>query len=189
MLTDAGIDVIVCDCTNTIIYPETVTRICEVYTQMRQEGSRTPQIAFIVHSHRRPDGAETLRLSFTPRSRFPDLWFRWLGKPLLMAKSADVPDNLREFFTVRDSWAWTKPEGNWFGDGRDKWPWLDNTPQQPGWHDAPDKPEELPVFPPQAIPRSNVGRSHHDGQQPPEAGQHPERGAFTSASKSAVHWR
>ncbi len=173
MLTDAGIDVIVCDCTNTIIYPETITRICEVYTQMRQEGSRTPQIAFIVHSHSGQTAQKLYDFLYAPK-RFPELWFRWQGKPLLMAKVADVPDNLREFFTVRDSWAWTGP-GSWFGDGKDKWPWIDNTPQKPGWHDAPDKPEEIAIAA-GGHPTSNIGHSQHDGQQPPEADQHPGQG-------------
>ena len=173
MLTDAGIDVIVCDCTNTILYSETVTQICEVYTQMRKEGCRTPQIAFILHSHT-AQTCQKLYDSFYGANRFPDLWFRWLGKPLLMAKAADVPDTLRDFFTVRDSWAWTGP-GSWFGDGDDKWPWIDNTPQLPGWHDAPDKPEEMPIAA-GGHPTSNIGRSQHDGTQPPEAEQHPELG-------------
>ena len=53
----------------------------------------------------------------------------------------------------------------WFGDGKDKWPWLDHTPQNYGWHESKDAPEQISV----AIaehPMSNIGRSFHDGKEP-----------------------
>ena len=35
------------------------------------------------------------------------------------------PGGPSSFFTIRQSWAWTTQQA-WFGDGRDKWPWLDH---------------------------------------------------------------
>jgi hypothetical protein len=69
------------------------------------------------------------------------------------------------FFTFRQSWAWTDAKG-WFGDGHDKWPWLDNFPQKWGWHDDAQTPEELPIGVAQH-PTGNYGRSFHAGKQPP----------------------
>lgn len=70
------------------------------------------------------------------------------------------------FFTTRHSWAWTKDQ-KWYEDGKDKWPWLDHTPQNFGWHESKDKAEQISV----AIaehPISNIGRSFHDGLEPAE---------------------
>src|SRR6202011_2802489 len=53
----------------------------------------------------------------------------------------------------------------WFGNGQNKWPWLDHTPQQFGWHEAAVKPEEISVAVAQH-PTSNIGRSYHDGAEP-----------------------
>ena len=60
-----------------------------------------------------------------------DLWFQWQGRPLLLAPPEVLTEEMKAFFTVRQSWAWTKSwgGGGWFADGRDKWPWLDTAPQ------------------------------------------------------------
>lgn len=78
-------------------------------------------------------------------------------------------------FTFRHSWAWTDPAG-WFGDGKDKWPWLDHYPQNPGWH-ANGVPEEIPVSVAEHA-TSNIGRSFHNGKQPDPAHQRPAKGIF-----------
>ncbi len=75
-----------------------------------------------------------------------------------------MSDDDRDFFSVRQSWAWTEGQ-KWFDDGKDKWPWLDHTPQNYGWHESEEIPEEISV----AIaehPVSNIGRSFHDGREP-----------------------
>ena len=53
------------------------------------------------------------------------LWFRWLGKPIILAdidakEDGEVlPDEIRAFFTWRRSWFESDPKG-WFGDGHDR---------------------------------------------------------------------
>ena len=164
MCNDAGVDVLVFDATNGPTYPQAYTAVFEVARDMRRLGMTTPQFAFIT-GH----GAwDTIYRDLYAKNRYPELWFRWLDKPLLMAHleaKDEMPPELRVFFTVRESWAWTNANG-WFGDGRDKWPWLDNVPQRPGWHARVDRPEEISVAVAQH-PTGNIGRSHHDGKQPP----------------------
>ena len=163
MCNDAGVDVLVFDNTNGPTYPEAYTAIFKVAEQMRKAGMKTPQFAFFA-GH----GAwDTVYRDLYAKGLYADLWFRWAGKPLLMAHLEEkdaLPQEVRDFFTVRESWAWTGP-GGWFGDGRDKWPWLDNVPQKAGWHVSPEKPEEISVSVAQH-PTGNIGRSHHDGKQP-----------------------
>ncbi|MBI2297503.1 MAG: hypothetical protein HYU66_00885, partial [Armatimonadetes bacterium] len=118
--------------------------------------------------------AQRLYDNFYAKGLHRDLWFHWHGKPLMLAPSEGLSPQLRDFLTLRQSWAWTDPRG-WFGDGRDKWPWLDNHPQNPGWHAGPQKPEELAVCVAQH-PTSNIGRSFHAGHEPTPGERAPERG-------------
>jgi hypothetical protein len=163
MLSDAGIDVIILDVTNAAIYLPQVTKIAETYRAMRKEGKTTPSFAFIVNSNP-VKTVQRLYNNIYARNLFKDLWFIWKGKPLLLAPPKDLSDTLTSFFNIRQSWAWTK-DAKWFGDGKDKWPWIDHSPQNYGWHESKEKPEEISV----AIaehPTSNVGRSFHDSKQP-----------------------
>lgn len=163
MLSDAGIDVIILDVTNAVIYLQQVSKIAGTYRQMRQEGLSTPAIAFIVNSA--PEKTvKRLYEQIYKKGLFSDLWFRWEGKPLLLCPPEAVNTEIGSFFTVRQSWAWSKGQ-QWFADGKDKWPWLDNTPQAYGWHSSKDEPEEISVAVAQH-PVSNIGRSFHDGRQP-----------------------
>jgi hypothetical protein len=179
MLSDAGVDVVFFDVTNGPTYDEALLTLCRVYEQMRAEGNRTPQISFLTNSGSARVVTHLYETLFKPRLH-EALWFRWQDKPLILAKQEGLSDEVKAFFTFRQSWAWTDRKG-WFGDGRDKWPWLDHTPQKPGWHQAPDKPEQVAVAVAEH-PISNIGRSFHDGKQPvtPE----PEKGLYF-----AEQWR
>lgn len=163
MLSDAGVDVIILDVTNASIYVPQVTKIATVYQKMRQEGISTPSISFIVNTN--PEATiQRLYDSIYKKQLFGDLWFYWKGRPLLLCPPEAATEETRSFFTIRRSWAWSKGQ-EWFGDGKDKWPWLDHTPQSYGWHESPGKAEQISV----AIaehPMSNIGRSFHDGKQP-----------------------
>ncbi len=163
MLSDAGVDVLIMDVTNASIYMPQITKIAEVYRKMRKEGSSTPLISFIVNTN--PEQTvQRLYDSIYKKGLFQDLWFYWKGKPLVLCAPEAMTEETRAFFNVRRSWAWSKGQ-KWFEDGKDKWPWLDHTPQSYGWHEAPDKAEQVSV----AIaehPMSNIGRSFHDGKEP-----------------------
>jgi hypothetical protein len=163
MLSDAGVDVIILDVTNAAIYTPQVTKIAEVYRKMRNEGLSTPSISFIINSA--PEATiQRLYEAIYKKNLFSDLWFYWKGKPLLLCPPESATDETRNFFSIRRSWAWSKGQ-EWFGDGKDKWPWLDHAPQTYGWHESPDKAEQISVSIAQH-PMSNIGRSFHNGKQP-----------------------
>jgi len=175
MLTDAGVDVIILDVTNAATYPNVYLNLCKVYESIRATGQRTPQLSFLANSL----SAKTVQAlydNFYAKNLHPDLWFRWQGKPLLLAPEDGLSPEIRNFFTIRRSWAWTKGQ-KWFGDGKDRWPWLDHTPQTPGWHDAKDKPEAISVAVAEH-PVSNIGRSFHDGKQPAPADRATDQGLY-----------
>ena len=180
MLSDAGVDVIIIDLTNAVIYLPQIKTLCEVYTEIRREGGHTPQLSFIFNTK----GQQTVQRmydNFYKPGLYKDLWFYWKGKPLILCPPQDVTPELAEFFTTRHSWFCSLPEWEWFGDGHDKWPWADYYPQHAGWHDSPDKPEAVsvaaathPITDGGRVRR--VGRSYHDGHQPDKAHQHSEQG-------------
>jgi hypothetical protein len=175
MLTDAGVDVVILDVTNASTYRNVYMTICKVYDDIRKSGQRTPQICFIANSN----SAKTIQKLYDDlysRNLYPDLWFRWLGKPLILAPDEGLSPEARDFFTIRRSWAWSKGQ-KWFADGRDKWTWLDHYPQQPGWHDRPSNPEEISVAVAEH-PVANIGRSFHEGQEPSRGDLATDKGLY-----------
>lgn len=175
MLSDAGVDVIFFDVTNAALYLPQVKKIGEVYKKMRAEGNSTPSISFLLNTHHIKTGKK-LYEKFYLKRLYEDLWFNWKGKPLLLCNPEGLPEEMRNFFTLRQSWAWSKGQ-EWFGDGKDKWTWLDHSPQSYGWHDSPDKPEQVSVSVAQH-PVTNIGRSFHNGKQPKPENFETKRGLY-----------
>ncbi|MHB1177571.1 MAG: glycoside hydrolase family 71/99 protein [Daejeonella sp.] len=163
MLSDAGVDVLILDVTNAAIYLPQVTKIAQIYRAMRNEGLSTPSISFIVNSNP-VKTVNRLYENIYSKNLFSDLWFYWKGKPLLLAPPEGQSEQVKDFFNIRQSWAWSKGQ-KWFGDGKDKWTWVDHTPQSYGWHESAEKAEQISVSVAEH-PMSNIGRSFHDGKQP-----------------------
>jgi hypothetical protein len=175
MFTDAGVDMIILDATNGFTYDTEREALCVVLEQMKAEGQRGPQIALFAYAQHHAV-VQHLWETFYKAGKHRDLWFQWKGKPLILTPSEGLSEEVKSFFTIRTSWAWTRGHA-WFGDGRDKWPWLDFAPQVPGWHDAPNKAECVPVGVSQHI-TSNIGRSFHGSRQPLPAECRPAEGLY-----------
>ena len=170
MLADAGVDTLMLDTTNATTDAETYFNLCRVARWMRSMGQSTPQISFVTN-YQMADRVTKEYNELYSKNLYPEMWFKWQGKPLIFGykdvlypDKKPLPQNIQDFFTWRQSWAWSA--GSWFHNGKDKWPWLDYTPQKFGWHDNPQTPEEVPVATAQH-PTSNIGKSYHDGKEPP----------------------
>ena len=87
LLSDAGVDFLVFDTTNAVIYEKVVMRLCEVFEEQRQRGEHVPQITFMVNT-RAGHTAKRIYDLLYKSGRYPDLWFRWKGKPLLICDPA-----------------------------------------------------------------------------------------------------
>ncbi len=173
MLSDAGVDAILFDSSNGYTHPDQVRAVCQVYEQIRGTGQRTPRVGHLLHASV-PQTTRKIYDEFYAKHLYPDLWFRWGGKPLLLTVPAETPADLAGFFTQRSSWAW-HPAHGWWGDGRDRWAWVDSYPQAFGWHAAADVPEQVSVSAAQH-PVLGIGRSYHDGREPPAGEQDPGAG-------------
>ncbi len=162
MLTDAGVNVIFFDVTNAQTYKPVYDLVLNTYAQMRLAGQDTPQIGFLTWSG---SGGTVQKLYddlYLP-GRHSDLWFRWNGKPVILAKSEELTPAQLNFFTVRRSWAWDP--------GEDRWPWLEEDPQQGGWSGSPTNLEEVSVAT-ASHPTAGAegkGKSFHLTSQPPDS--------------------
>ena len=181
MLDNAGVDVLILDVTNAFTYDRVRDALVATLDARKALGMRSPGIAFLANS-KSAKTVQHLYDTFYKPGLGRDHWFLWQGKPLLLSPPDGLSDEVRAFFTLRHSWAWTKGQA-WFGDGRDKWPWLDHTPQTPGWHDSPDHPEQISVCVAEH-PTSTIGRSFHDGRQPP-----PEQWRTAEGLHFAEQWK
>ena len=140
MLSDAGVDVIIFDVTNQVTYQKVYMRLCEVFEQVRRDGGRTPQIAFLTPFWDPPKVVKELYENLYKPGLYSDLWFQWKGRPLILADKDKVDEGLRDFFTYR------KPEPSYFvgPSGPNQWGWLEVYPQHI-FYDEAGKPEQMTV--------------------------------------------
>jgi hypothetical protein len=165
--------VIFFDVTNAVPYTSVYLTLCEIYMKMRNDGCRTPQVAFLTNSHSGKT-VQTIYDDFYAKDLFQELWFYWDDKPLILAKEEELSDALKAFFTVRRSWAWDP--------GKDKWPWLEHSPQQGGWHDNPEVLEQMVAATAQHPTSHNrglgLGKSFKNGVQPQPGHYESEQGYY-----------
>jgi hypothetical protein len=129
MLADAGVDVIIFDCTNgSFTWRESYMALCKVFSQARQDGVKTPQIAFML-AFSPSDGSrqamEEIYLDLYKPGIYKELFFLWKGKPLIMAYPDNVSEELRNYFTFRPG----QPLYNQGPTRTDHWGWLEIYPQ------------------------------------------------------------
>ena len=92
MLGDAGVDVIVFDVTNQLTYPESYRALCKVFSEVRADGNHAPQIAFLCPFWTPKKVVNELWRDLYRKGEYADLWFRWEGKPLILADPALILD-------------------------------------------------------------------------------------------------
>ena len=85
MLGDAGVDVIVFDVTNQITYRSNYLALLRAFAEVRKNGGRAPQVAFLCPFWDPSQVANELFRDLYAPGLYPELWFQWGGKPLLLA--------------------------------------------------------------------------------------------------------
>ena len=150
MLADAGVDVIIFDCTNgTLTWRPGYIQIFETFAEARADGVKTPQIAFLLPFGPTDDTAVSLKqlyLDIYRRGKYQDLWYYWKGKPLIMAYSSalsrgdTIGREIMDFFTFR-------PGQPSYANGltsNNRWGWLSIYPQQV-YNNKDGTPEQITV--------------------------------------------
>lgn len=137
MIADAGVDVIIFDCTNgTEIWEEGYETLFRVFEEAREEGVNVPQVAFMLPFSGNEDTNTSLHNLYNniySIGRYQNLWFMWDGKPLIMAHSSALDSEksdekeILEFFTFRENCP------GYFDDDRyiseEAWGWCSVYPQ------------------------------------------------------------
>ncbi len=170
LLADAGVDTVIFDTTNRRTYPDVYLKLCEVWTQVRREGGRTPQVCFMVNT-KAGETAQELFKEFYQPGRYPELWFRWQGKPLLLCDPKEATPEIAAFFTLRKAhWPFT------LINTQNAWHWEATYPQVYSYDRDPARPEQVNVSVAQNLRASDGkvtnmsqgngrGRSFHQGRR------------------------
>jgi len=139
LLADAGVDFLVFDTTNAVIYEDVVLRLCEVFEQQRQSGDAVPQIAFMVNTQAGQTARRIYELLYKP-GRYRELWFRWQGKPLLICDPTEASKEIQDFFTLRKAhWPFE------LVNTHNAWHWEATYPQVYSYDRDPSVPEQVDV--------------------------------------------
>ncbi|MBA4149623.1 MAG: hypothetical protein H0X66_16045 [Verrucomicrobia bacterium] len=85
MLSDAGVDAIFFDVSNQLTYQPQYMELLRVFSEFKQQGGRPPQIAFICPFWNPAKVVNELYRDLYEPGLYSDLWFRWEGKPLILA--------------------------------------------------------------------------------------------------------
>lgn len=174
LLADAGVDVVIFDTTNPpFTWKAEYEALCREFAAMRQQGARTPDIAFIGPFGDPCPVTDLLWKDLYQPGQWSDLWFRWENKPLLLADKQYIKSKeMLDFFTFR------RPMPDyWIGpSGPDQWSWLEVYPQHV-FKNSRGEVEQmsvgvaqnaLPATPgpaPMSAKRGAMGRSWHDGKK------------------------
>ncbi|MGL4943328.1 MAG: hypothetical protein ACRC46_09085 [Thermoguttaceae bacterium] len=102
MLADAGVDCIIFDVTNQETYPESYIPLCRVFSEMRKQGNRTPQIAFLTPFWSPDKVTRELWRDLYSKDEFSEVFFMWKGKPLILADPALIDSDATKTFAFPD---------------------------------------------------------------------------------------
>ena len=100
LLTMAGVDFLVFDTTHRKTFFPQVRGILEVLEEYRREGFRVPQIAYYTNTKSGETVNEIYEDLYKP-GLYPELWFRWEGKPFIIGAKEECTPEQQEFFTFR----------------------------------------------------------------------------------------
>lgn len=93
MLADAGVDVLVMDVTNAVLYWDEWDTIFSVMQKMKAEGNRVPQFCFWAFNGPVITVVQQLYDRIYKPGRYRDLWFYWDSKPLLLYNGTPFADS------------------------------------------------------------------------------------------------
>ncbi|SFJ33295.1 hypothetical protein SAMN02799624_04106 [Paenibacillus sp. UNC496MF] len=133
LLTTAGVDFLVFDTTNRATYKQVYDVLFGMMDHVRAQGFRVPRIVFYTNTESGKTVTELYEDIYRP-GRYPELWFRWKGRPLIIGDPGECSEEIRGFFTFRlNQWPNEEAKVNGF-------PWIEfQRPQRVFFNDAGEK--------------------------------------------------
>ncbi len=127
LLTDAGIDFLVLDATNTIIYERQSEALMKAIKSLQDQGKNPPTIVYYTNTA----SGKTMQRIYDAFYKagapyhYPSTWYYLEGKPLILGRTKEAKGTEYEsFFAFREAQWPNEPEQ------QNGWPWIDfNRPQ------------------------------------------------------------
>src|SRR5690554_357644 len=127
LLTDAGVDFLILDATNAVIYEKQSEVLMKAIKSLQDQGKNPPTLVYYTNT---ASGITMERIYNTFYKSdapiyYPSTWFILEGKPLIIGRTKETKGTEYEsFFTYRESQWPNEPEQ------LNGWPWIDfNRPQ------------------------------------------------------------
>lgn len=163
MIADAGVDVIVFDCTNgTYTWQPAYETLFKVFDEAISEGVNVPQVAFMLPFSASEDANTSLHDLYNniySKGIYQHLWFMWDNKPLIMAHSDALDKSLPEEKEILDFFTFKENVPSYFDDNhfitKKAWGWCSDYPQTKFGTSLFGKPEQMCV---------SVAQNAADGQ-------------------------
>ncbi|WP_077620286.1 hypothetical protein [Bacillus sinesaloumensis] len=178
LLTNAGIDFLVFDTTNSGIYKKVYDNLFAILDEVRIQGWQVPKFVFYTNTDT-GDRIQQIYDDIYKPGRYKELWFNWEEKPLIIGDPEQCSDEIKEFFTFRLN-QWPNEDQKHGG-----FPWIDFVRPQRVFSDLNGNPEVINVSVAQhpSVVLSdtpfyeyggNWGRNYHDNKN--------------DQSKDAINW-
>lgn len=117
LLAYADVDFLIFDTTNAVEYLPVATKVLKVLDEAKKEGWKVPGIVYYTNTHA-GEGAQRIYETVYKAGLYPDVWFRVDGKPLLITHEEECSEEVRNFFTIRESQWPIEP------DRKNGFPWI-----------------------------------------------------------------
>ena len=176
MLCDAGVDGVFFDAGNGYLYHDAYKAFFEENMERKAEGQSYLKATWMIKAggplNSVSNVLKELYNKYYKTGEYDDVLYTINGKPLMLCPStAPNSTELKNFFEVRDCWAWASGAG--------KWPWLEDSPQKGGWAlGNTSRQREMVSVAAAQHPTTNMGKSYSNGKQPAASKQQPEKGIY-----------
>lgn len=127
LLTEAGVDFLVLDATNTIIYEKQSEALMQAIKALQDQGKNPPKIVYYTNTASGNTMQRIYNVFYKPGAPcyYPSSWYYLEGKPLILGRTKEAQGkDYHSFFTYREAQWPNEPEQ------QNGWPWIDfNRPQ------------------------------------------------------------
>ncbi|HEX7411679.1 MAG TPA: hypothetical protein VF298_06005, partial [Bacteroidales bacterium] len=122
LLTDAGVDFLVIDATNSSVYPKQSDELMKAMDAVRAQGKTPPRIVYYTNTNSGVSMQSAYNNFYKPGAPYshPECWYYLDGKPLIIGITKEaVGKDYQSFFTFRES--------QWPTEGKkvNGWPWIE----------------------------------------------------------------
>ena len=142
LLTDAMVDFVVIDATNTYVYEKQADVLMKAMDAVRTQGKNPPKIVFYTNTSSGATMQKAYDYFYRPSAsyRHPECWYYLDNKPLIIGISKEAQGtNYEQFFTYRES-QWPNEDQKING-----WPWISFTRPQKAHYNSRGEEEIISV--------------------------------------------